>query len=496
MDLLWPNDFVGDKTLSMLVVGLRKALAKFSYNEAVITVRSGYRLNLAVQHKLSRIDLYFPTKQFFTGRLRLAISLLSSSVSAEDLYAVSHLTDVLTTKLLDSCNVDVFECSADLGSLEPFDLLLRVGAFRSEQNVEYNLRLVTPKSGCVWWAETIVIRRTEQADEYSAAAAGLISAIANFQQWPDGPRRWPERSSTASRSAYASASLLASTRTASGIKLARELLERERAFDNQSSNLLIGLAECLQLEPFYTGYRDRGSLEFANMLLQQAAFNNDDNSTVLALQSWRHLCDFQFDKANDCIQRALDIDSTNPKVMHRYTDYLVAMGELDDSVDAARIAVALNPSSLVLNVNLAQSLFHAGRYEQARLQALHSYRMDPQNGMALCWLGLAEWSIGDQAAAITHCQQCVEMHVDTPFVRGVLALVEGRSGNRSAVSQHLDIICADARDRPGVADAAILIYAGLGNNREMLRWQKIGIDHHSPWTLVMRHGLAQSGFNL
>ncbi len=61
-------------------------------------------------------------------------------------------------------------------------------------------------------------------------------------------------------------------------------------------------------------------------------------------------------------------------------------GVTTNAVDEHERARELEPDSLIINANLARSLYWARRYDEAILQARKTLQMDPGFGVALFWL--------------------------------------------------------------------------------------------------------------
>jgi tetratricopeptide (TPR) repeat protein len=96
--------------------------------------------------------------------------------------------------------------------------------------------------------------------------------------------------------------------------------------------------------------------------------------------------DWDWDSAEKEFHRALDLDPNDPLGRNWYGGYLSLRGRHDEAIDEHERARELDPFSLIINANLARSLYWARRYDEAILQARKTLQMDARFGVALFWL--------------------------------------------------------------------------------------------------------------
>jgi TolB-like protein len=96
--------------------------------------------------------------------------------------------------------------------------------------------------------------------------------------------------------------------------------------------------------------------------------------------------DWNWEKAEKEFQSALELDPNDALGRNWHGGYLSLRGRHDEAVDEHERARELDPFSLIINANLARSLYWARRYDEAILQAKKTLRMDPGFGVALFWL--------------------------------------------------------------------------------------------------------------
>ena len=112
--------------------------------------------------------------------------------------------------------------------------------------------------------------------------------------------------------------------------------------------------------------------------------------------------DWNWENAEREFHRALELDPNDALGRNWYGGYLSLQGRHDEAVDEHERARELEPFSLIINANLARSLYWARRYDEAIVQAKKTLQMDPGFGVALFWLegSLRHKNLFEQAVAL------------------------------------------------------------------------------------------------
>jgi len=112
--------------------------------------------------------------------------------------------------------------------------------------------------------------------------------------------------------------------------------------------------------------------------------------------------DWNWENAEREFHRALELDPNDALGRNWYGGYLSLRGRHDEAVDEHERARELEPFSLIINANLARSLYWAHRYDEAIVQAKKTLQMDPGFGVALFWLegSLRHKNLFEQAVAL------------------------------------------------------------------------------------------------
>jgi Tfp pilus assembly protein PilF len=124
--------------------------------------------------------------------------------------------------------------------------------------------------------------------------------------------------------------------------------------------------------------------EFA---LKSLNLDNNLSESQLSLAMVKFFFDWDWDGAEECFQKAIELNPGSAAVHHNYTLYLLAMGRVKETVQEAKKALMLDPLSLVNNNSLGNAYFYAGRHDDAIEQLEKTLELDPNFIIALNNLG-------------------------------------------------------------------------------------------------------------
>ena len=145
------------------------------------------------------------------------------------------------------------------------------------------------------------------------------------------------------------------------------------------------------------------------------------------------------------------------------------MGRFDDAIAEGKRAVELDPLSLVINADLGADYYYARRYDEAIAQLRKTLEMDPGYYYAYITSGEALGNERRSAAAIAEYKKAQALN-DDPFVLALIAHADGFSDNKVEALKILDQLKELSKQRYVAAYSFALVYLGLGNKEEALRW--------------------------
>lgn len=377
---LWPNVVVEDRTLTVHVSTLRKALGGNPDATYIETVTgAGYRLAVPVRVVSVKDPARRTAGEAPTVDARpLAVSTFATHDAAQaDTYLGIGIADAVTTALGGRPGLAV----SPLGAVEDLagararglEYLLEGTVRRSNERLHVSARLIDVASGRPRWSE--------QFDRPDAEGANLPEAIADrvagslalaSSAGPAGPRNGRPRSSEAYFLQLQARTNLRQFAALPAIR-ALGLFEQALVLDPESALAHAGLAST---------YVQLGSTPLGRQLQVEEAMPLARLSAERALtldgslaEAWATLgrvkmeYDWDWGGAEADLAHAVALNPSSVEAVSTYGQFLSAMGRHDEAIEAMEQARRLDPRRLETLQFFGMVYWMAGEIEQA-LQAL------------------------------------------------------------------------------------------------------------------------------
>ena len=184
-----------------------------------------------------------------------------------------------------------------------------------------------------------------------------------------------------------------------------------------------------------------------------------------AMAAVRFFYHWDWDGAYRSFQKALSLTPGSAEAHQLYGMYLRALGEVEESLDELRTAVALDPLSFAIRDELAKALAVAGKLDEAEAELNSILLADPSFRAAAETLGWTKIARGDPEAALAIFDTLPEMaghRFTSAASRGFALAILGREDE---AREMLALLEERQLEHPDVAlgvDFAI-VYQGLGD---------------------------------
>jgi TolB-like protein/Tfp pilus assembly protein PilF len=403
-----------------------------------------------------------PDNAFFTEGVQDEI--LTRLAKVADLKVIARTS----TQKFKSAPENLPDIAKQLGVMH----LLEGSVQKANDQVRVNVQLINALTSAHIWAEIYDRKLTDifavESDIAKAIAEALQAKLTGSEKKMMAAA--PTTDTTAYELYHKGRSLW-EKRSGDNLPKAIALYEQAVAHDPKYALAYAGLANSYVLLPFYTSVPQRDAMPKAREAALKA-LQLDPNLAEAhnALGKILNFDDLDLAGAAREFQRAIELQPNNATAHHWYGNGpLDALGRFDQAIAETKRAVELDPLSPIINTDHAYPLYYARRYDEAVAQLKKAIDLDPAFFYSRQTLGLVLQAKGDLAGAIAEFEKARQLTGDPLYVV-LLAVAKTKMGDKNIAQQALAELDKANRDRQGLAYDRAILYLGIGNKEEALRW--------------------------
>jgi non-specific serine/threonine protein kinase len=350
---------------------------------------------------------------------------------------------------------------------------LVTGSVRTgEDSVRINAQLtrLSPRERVVWSsgytrsAREVLALQGEVAREIAQRVAGRISP-AERSRLARAPVVQPE-----AYEEYLRGRAAWNLRTNAGMAEAITRFEHAIALDPKLALAYAGLADAYARSSLYTGRPPRETYPLARTAANAAlALDEGMAEAHTSLAGVALFYDHDWERARSEFVRAIALRPSYPTAHHWYSIWLRDRGRFPEAIQEAERAVAVDPKSPILQVNLADTHYYARAFAAAI--ALHRKVLAADSSFAPAWLylGTALAQSGHPAEAVDAVERAWRLGGGKAYALGPLGYVRARAGDLAGAQRVRADLVALSGQGSAVAFDLALVEVGLGHRAEALR---------------------------
>jgi TolB-like protein/DNA-binding winged helix-turn-helix (wHTH) protein len=280
-------------------------------------------------------------------------------------------------------------------------------------------------------------------------------------------------------------------RSMDSLTKAIELFEEAIALDSEYALAYAGLADSYNILSEYDWLSPAETMPKAREAALKAL--EIDETLAEAHASYGYVCfyyDWDFKTAEYEFKRSIELDPQYPIARMWYSNFLMAMGRKDQSLNEIRVAQDLEPLSTLLSACAGSMCYFAREYDEAIEYALKSLEMEPQFGLAnviLTWSYEQKQMFKD---AISQGKQAIDL-INSPQVLSYLGHAYAASGEEENAKIILEDLKKQSKERFVSPMCIATIYAGLEDFDEAFAWlekayevRSFDITYLNVWPMV------------
>jgi TolB-like protein/Flp pilus assembly protein TadD len=406
------------------------------------------------------------------------------SPDPNNVYFAAGIQDEIVTRLSKIGELKIISCtSTHRFKSSPDDLpaiakelgaanILEGRVQRTADEVRVNVQLVKAVTDSRLWADTFDRKLTDifavESEIAKTVAETLQAKLTGAEQHAIAAR---PTENTEAYQLYLKGRFFWNKRTGQNLNKAADYFNQAIAADPKYALAYVGLADAYVLMPFYGAGTPQDCYPKAKAAAKKALELDDalaeaHTSLAYVLQVY----DLDFDGSIREFQRAIELNPNYATAHHWYgIELLISLGRFDEAIRELKRGLELDPLSLPINGALGRTYYFARRYDEAIEQLRKTSEMDPGFYYAHWNLGSSLVAKGAIGAAIGEYQKARALS-DDPFVLGLLGHAYASSGNKMEAEKILDQLKELSKERYVSAYSFALVYLGLGDKEEALRW--------------------------
>ena len=267
-------------------------------------------------------------------------------------------------------------------------------------------------------------------------------------------------------------------RSEEGLKKAEELFREATHRDTGYASAFTGLADT------YLSQYDYGMLSWEESTVKARAAATKalelDENLAEGHVSLAHILmhEWQWQKADQEFRRAIELNPNYVVAYHWYALCHTALGRVDEAVRSMQRAVELDPVSTRINADLGMAYLAAGRYAEAVKQENRTLELAPEATTPKWIRGMALEQMGHFDRAEADMKVVFDAWEGEPPIAGSLGHLYAVAGKETQARKLLaDLIAQDGKAE--VAFFVALIYTGLNEKEQALKWLERAVDERS-----------------
>ncbi len=368
------------------------------------------------------------------------------------------------------------------------DHLLVGSVRRAGGRVRIAARLVQTASGYYLWSETYdreLVDLFAIQEEIARAIARTLEGTLSARQRPSlSPGR------IEAYDLYLRGRYLWNQRTTEGLELSVGCFERAIAVDEAFALAHAGLADAYCLLAEYGGLGPGQAVPLARAAALRALELDPRSSEAHTSHALiRAMHDWEWDEGEALFRRAIELNPGYATAHHWLAlDLLAPLGRFAEAQEEIELARQLDPLSLSIMEGKPYLLMMQRRYDESIDAYRQVVELDPRFSKAYTGMGRAYLQMGRFAEGIAMLHTGRELAGETSGILGALGQGAAWSGDEAGAREVLSTLRALCETRYIPCTTFALVHAALGEHDAALAWlEKAAERHDLPLALINAH---------
>ena len=342
-------------------------------------------------------------------------------------------------------------------------------------NIQVNIQLINANTESLGWGSTFTKPKDEFLDMQNEIATKLASelkgglGVAETQQLAQKATENPEaqREYQAGRREW-------NKRSKEGFENAIKHFEKAIELDPNYADPYVGLGDTYGLLPIYNFAAPIDAMPKAKAYAEQAKTINPKLASAYTSIAWvQHNYEYDWAGAEENYRKGIELNPNYATGNHWYGIFLHHIGRTEESIQKAKKATQLDPTSKIIKLSLSSSFWQADQFDFASRTLEEALAIDPHFPSAL------ETKYNkfqaDTETAVERLTEALQVYPNQPRLRKALFEAHWRNGAREAAKDQLIELLDSYHDSLGKTHFAE-IYFLMGKTDHAYRWLEKGFE--------------------
>ncbi|MCP3959428.1 MAG: tetratricopeptide repeat protein [bacterium] len=247
-----------------------------------------------------------------------------------------------------------------------------------------------------------------------------------------------------------------------------------------------GLADSYNLLGYYSVLAPSEAFPRAKEAAHRALEIDDDLAEAHSSLAFANLLfDWDWPGAEREFRRTFELNPGYATAHHWFAELLALRGRHEEAIEQVKLALDLDPLSLIINTLLGWVYYYARRYEEAIAALEETLELGPGFAPAVFWLGLTHQQQGRLEDAAAVLLKAIEHSDRSPMMVAALGRLHALMGEPDAARA----VLAELEDasRPDYVPAYYIaaIHAGGGDREKALDWLERSREARENWMVFL-----------
>jgi len=268
-----------------------------------------------------------------------------------------------------------------------------------------------------------------------------------------------------------------SKRTEEGLKKSLGYFQQAIDIDPQYALAYVGKADAYNLLTYWGFLVPKEAVPKAKTLVEQALQIDDSLAEAYASMGWIQMdYDWDWPAAEASFKKALELNPNYALTYHWYGAYYESQGQLEQSLEMRKKALALDPLSLQINSQIGYVLMVMDRWDEAEQYLKKTLEMDPNCSFAHQNLGHLYVVKGWLDRALEEYQKAQ----DIPWTAAFIGSTYAKKGEEGKAREIITQLIEQSKETYVRPSAVSVIYFALGDYEKAFDWMEKGFEERDP----------------